>query len=111
YAFTSGSGLLDVYNGRFTVTPDYPNGIYAYFATILQDGENAYPYLMGPNYYGVVDSANFNQTITIPAGAVQYQPVPEPGAWMLALAGFAGSILIAAKKTRFCGNEAVGALN
>ena len=29
-----GSGDLDEHNGRFCVTPDYPNGIYAYFTTI-----------------------------------------------------------------------------
>ena len=28
------SGDLDKYNGRFCVTPEYPNGIYAYFCTI-----------------------------------------------------------------------------
>jgi len=28
------SGDLDVHNGRFCVTPDYPNGVYAYFTTI-----------------------------------------------------------------------------
>ena len=29
----NGSGTLDEHNGRFTKTPDFPNGIYAYFAT------------------------------------------------------------------------------
>jgi len=28
------SGDLDEHNGRFCITPDYPNGVYAYFATI-----------------------------------------------------------------------------
>ena len=28
------SGDLDEHNGRFCVTPDYPNGVYAYFTTI-----------------------------------------------------------------------------
>ena len=28
------SGDLDIHNGRFCVTPDYPNGTYAYFTTI-----------------------------------------------------------------------------
>jgi hypothetical protein len=87
YNYLSGSGVLDVYNGRFTVTPDYPSGTYAYFATIVQSGGNAYPYLLGPSYYGVVDTANFTQSITIPADAVQYQPVPEPTSLILVLAG------------------------
>ena len=33
YEFIS-SGDLDEYNGRFCITPEYPNGVYAYFSTI-----------------------------------------------------------------------------
>lgn len=33
YEFMAGSGDLDECNGRFGVTPDFPNGIYAYFLT------------------------------------------------------------------------------
>ena len=33
FIFT-GNALLDEHNGRFCVTPDFPDGIYAYFATI-----------------------------------------------------------------------------
>ena len=33
YAFVAGSGDLDACNGRFTVTPDFPSGTYAYFVT------------------------------------------------------------------------------
>ena len=33
FVFT-GEGDLDVHNGRYCITPDYPNGVYAYFATI-----------------------------------------------------------------------------
>ena len=29
-----GNGDLDRNNGRFCITPDYPNGTYAYFSTI-----------------------------------------------------------------------------
>jgi hypothetical protein len=45
---------LDRYNGRFCVTPDYPQGTYAYFVTINTNGTTAYPYLLGRQYYGVV---------------------------------------------------------
>ncbi len=55
YKYVAGSGDLDQYNGRFTVTPEYPNGTYAYFVTINADGSSAYPYIIGPQYYGVVD--------------------------------------------------------
>lgn len=33
YQFTAGSGDLDACNGRFGATPEYPEGIYAYFLT------------------------------------------------------------------------------
>ena len=45
---------LDRYNGRFCVTPEYPQGIYAYFVTINTNGTPAYPYLLGRQYYGIV---------------------------------------------------------
>ena len=43
---------LDEHNGRFCVTPEYPNGIYCYFATVDANWNSAYPYLVGPTYYG-----------------------------------------------------------
>jgi YHYH protein/PEP-CTERM motif len=87
HAYVAGSGVLDQFSGRFSVTPDYPNGTYAYYATIVQSGQNGYPYLLGPSYYGVVDTADLTQTATIPGNAVQFQPVPEPASWMLAIIG------------------------
>lgn len=52
YDFMQGGGDLDQYNGRFTVTPEYPNGTYAYFVTINDDGSPAFPYIIGMQYYG-----------------------------------------------------------
>ena len=40
YEYVAGSGDLDECNGRFDVTPEFPSGIYHYYAT-----ENSYPYL------------------------------------------------------------------
>ena len=42
--------VLDANNGRFCVTPQYPNGVYAYFATVelgstTNQIESKYPYL------------------------------------------------------------------
>jgi len=34
YTSTAPGRTLDAYNGRYGVTPDYPNGTYAYFQTI-----------------------------------------------------------------------------
>lgn len=46
------SDYLDVHNGRFCVTPEYPNGIYCYFATVNAAWNSAYPYVVGPTFYG-----------------------------------------------------------
>ena len=44
---------LDDHNGRFCVTPEYPGGIYAYFCTVDSNWNSAYPYAVGPTFYGV----------------------------------------------------------
>ncbi|GAA4362679.1 hypothetical protein GCM10023185_30830 [Hymenobacter saemangeumensis] len=59
FEYAAGSGDLDLHNGRFCVTPEYPNGTYAYFATIDRNGNSVYPYILGPTYYGVVETSNF----------------------------------------------------
>ena len=43
---------LDQYNGRFCVTPEFPNGTYAYFITIEADGTPKFPYIIGRWFYG-----------------------------------------------------------
>jgi hypothetical protein len=43
---------LDVYNGRWCVTPEFPEGTYAYFVSIASDGTPVYPYNIGRAYYG-----------------------------------------------------------
>jgi len=50
YTYTN-SGDLDEYNGRFGKTPEFPNGIYAYFAPLdISTFEPQFPYFIG-NYY------------------------------------------------------------
>ena len=39
FEYVAGSGDLDACNGRFTVTPEHPDGTYAYFLT------ETYPYI------------------------------------------------------------------
>ncbi|HMT54910.1 MAG TPA: YHYH protein, partial [Saprospiraceae bacterium] len=51
-AHPSDPSYLDAHNGRFCVTPEYPNGIYCYFATVDVNHNSVYPYLIGPTYYG-----------------------------------------------------------
>ena len=38
YGFNSSYGDLDICNGRWTLTPDYPNGTYAYFTATDSSG-------------------------------------------------------------------------
>ena len=38
------SGDLDSHNGRFCVTPEFPNGTYAYFASLGQSAESSLPF-------------------------------------------------------------------
>ena len=53
YIYDSSVGTLDEYNGKFAVTPEYPNGTYAYFMTEDSSGNPAYPYAIGRRFYGV----------------------------------------------------------
>ncbi len=58
---------LDAHNGRFCVTPEYPNGIYCYFATVDASWHSAYPYAVGPTFYGVKTAAkvtSITETVT-----------------------------------------------
>ncbi len=52
YEYVAGSGTLDYYNGRFAVTPEYPQGTYAYFATMDVNGDAVFPYFVGLEFYG-----------------------------------------------------------
>jgi hypothetical protein len=57
YEFTAHPGqddFLDIHNGRFCITPEYPSGTYAYFATVDENWNSAYPYVIGPKFYGNV---------------------------------------------------------
>lgn len=59
---------LDEHNGRFCITPEYPKGIYCYFATIDKNWNSAYPYVVGPTFYGVKNGAkvtSISETVTV----------------------------------------------
>jgi hypothetical protein len=72
FEYVSGLGDLDENNGRFCKTPEYPNGIYCYFATIDANNKPVYPYLLGKYYHGVVQ-ASTHATISEPV--TTYSPV------------------------------------
>jgi hypothetical protein len=66
---TSQGFYLDEHNGRFCVTPEYPNGIYAYFCTVDEKWNSVYPYAVGPTFYGEVTGGN---ATNIPTGLTVY---------------------------------------
>lgn len=76
YEFIDHSGqsdYLDEHNGRFCVTPEYPNGIYCYFATVDENWNSAYPYAVGPTFYGIYQDRNVNsvdETTTVYDGTL-----------------------------------------
>jgi len=61
---------LDRNNGRFCITPDFPNGTYAYFATVdtTTDSDGVFksykrpvfPYLIGDSFQGKPNEFNYN---------------------------------------------------
>lgn len=63
---------LDEHNGRFCITPEYPNGIYCYFATVNSSWNSAYPYVIGPTFYGI---KNTLKVTTITEAVTPYTPV------------------------------------
>lgn len=60
---------LDENNGRWCVTPEFPEGTYAYFVAIAADGAPVYPYNIGRCYHGNPTGAVATQ---ISAGAVSH---------------------------------------
>jgi hypothetical protein len=65
YAY-AGIGTLDEHNGRFCYTPEYPNGIYAYFSTIDATLTTAeYPYFLGRTYFGEVVIENIRPQLSV----------------------------------------------
>ncbi len=55
------SGDLDQYNGRYGKTPDFPNGVYAYFATLDSSLDAEFPYFVGDTYRNIPLVQDVNQ--------------------------------------------------
>jgi len=57
YEYTAPTGTtLDQSNGRFCVTPEFPDGTYAYFMTQDLTDEPTFPYIVGSRFYGSLSS-------------------------------------------------------
>jgi len=51
HGYTQGVDFdLNKYNARYCVTPEFPNGTWAYFVSIKADASPCYPYNVGPWY-------------------------------------------------------------
>ncbi|MGJ8697532.1 MAG: sulfatase-like hydrolase/transferase [Verrucomicrobiaceae bacterium] len=82
YAYKGDLGLtlgtdfdLNEYNVRFCLTPEFPNGTWAYFTNIEPDGTPVYPYNIARYYHGTPSGDSPN---TIPAGAtVHFEGGPK----------------------------------
>ena len=60
---------LNEYNVRYCVTPDFPDGTWAYFTNINPDGSPLFPYNIGRYYFG---SPTGSSPAAVPADAVIY---------------------------------------
>ena len=101
YGFVAHTGLsdyLDEHNGRFCVTPEYPKGIYAYFATVDANWNSAYPYVVGPTFYGTKVASkvtNISEPVTVytpstssirqPLLSADFTIMPNPGSEFIAV--------------------------
>ena len=90
--------FLDMHNGRECVTPEYPDGIYAYFCTVDENWNSAYPYAVGPTFYGVYENRSVNsidepttnyQAPAMSVGTMEQAPnasvFPNPSTGLLAV--------------------------
>ncbi len=70
YYESDDDSFLDENNGRFCITPDFPNGTYAYFTTINENNNESsgifknykipkFPYVIGKNYNSTPIDFNF----------------------------------------------------
>ena len=65
YEYKENYGDLDEFNGRFCITPDFPNGTYAYFITLDNNDDPVFPYIMTDKFYGSLDSNSENNNISL----------------------------------------------
>ena len=75
---SSSRGDLDQYNGRYCKTPEYPEGVYAYFVAIdaSEAGLPVFPYVCGPQLYSTPDKWNYSQDAVqtnIPGDVVRFR--------------------------------------
>jgi len=63
WEYVEGTGTLDYHNGRFCVTPEYPNGTYAYFLSVDDQNAPDFPYMVGLTMRETIDTTFTNQPV------------------------------------------------
>ena len=59
---------LNQYNVRFTRTPEFPQGTWAYFTCILEDGTPTFPYNISTRFFGIPsgsEQTNYPESVSI----------------------------------------------
>ena len=59
YKFDNSQSDLDIHNGRFEKTKEFPNGVYAYHATVDDLDKPTFPYFIGNNFRSKIIKDNF----------------------------------------------------
>ncbi len=83
FTYVEGTGDLDKHNGRFAATPEFPNGVYAYYTTVEEtevnnplsafDGARTplFPYIIGDTYNSKLQDFNIayesDQDLNLPS--------------------------------------------
>ena len=76
YQYIHRNGSLDENNGRFCITPEFPQGVYAYFITIDSNQVPQFPYIVGDSFYSLPVDSNYNSDINqldIPKTAKRFE--------------------------------------
>ena len=113
YIFEEGLGTLDRHNGRFAVTPEYPNGTYAYFMATDSSDNPVYPYTIGPEFYGVPyfnDNELPNLVSSFPSGANGDVVLNPDGSIGYVKMGSSGDGYFGPAKAKILGGEGSGAV-
>lgn len=81
YYFDKAIGDLDEYNGRFCRTPEYPDGVYAYFCTIdnASVSKPEYPYIIGEEFKDYAIKENFTPSFNQNLDISQYNTIRNIG--------------------------------
>ncbi len=81
YYYADRTSTLDRNNGRYCVTPEFPEGTYAYFITLDSTDVPVYPYIIGENFYSLPLAANYDQNQTqndLPLDALRIRTTDIP---------------------------------